>query len=131
MTEQEQLAKSRRFYGKLLAIGLFAFALLHSIDPFFFRFFFWISLGMGAMTLYYHIALKNLQRGNPAERGRWNSPQQDASNKSKVGKIIGIVIAIVFFIFFLLLLIGIFVADDVPANGESQEPTVQDTTAVR
>lgn len=134
MDEQEQLAKSRKFYGKLLVIGLFAFALLHSINPFFFRFFFWISFGLGAITLYYHIALKRLEKEaqpqfrSQGQRGGWAPPQQDVSAKAKVGKVIGIVIAIVFFIFFLLILIGIFAGEETPENNNIQDPVVQEDT---
>jgi tetratricopeptide (TPR) repeat protein len=129
MNEQEQLAKSRKFYLRLLVIGLFAFALLHSINPFFFRLFFWISFGMGAMVLYYHIVLKIAERGTQAQfrpegqRARWTPPQQQAGSAgSQVKKAIGIVIAVVFFIFFLLLMIGIFVGDD-----EAIETKITDT----
>lgn len=120
MKEQEQLVKSRKFYLRLLVIALFVFALLHSINPFFFRFFFWISFGMGAMSIYYHIALKIAERGTQAQfrpqgqRAQWTQPQQQGNTpiQSQVKKAIGIVVAVVFFIFFLLLLIGIFVGDD-------------------
>jgi tetratricopeptide (TPR) repeat protein len=120
MTNQEQLVKSRKFYLRLLAIGLFAFALLHSINPFFFRFFFWISFGMGAMVLYYHIALKIAERGTQAQfrsegqRAQWTSPQQQQGNpiQAQAKKAIGIMVAIVFFIFFLLMMIGLFVGED-------------------
>jgi len=119
MTEQEQLAKSRKFYLRLLVIGLFAFALLHSINPFFFRFFFWISFGMGAMTLYYHVALKIAERGTQAQfrsqgqRAKWAPPQQgNTPIQSQVKRAIGIGIAVVFFIFFLLMMIGLFVGED-------------------
>lgn len=119
MSEQEQLAKSRKFYLRLLLIGLFTFAVVHSIGPFFFRFFFWISFGMGAMVLYYHIALKIAERGTQAQfrpqgqRAQWTAPQQTTSPLNpQVKKAIGIVVVVVFSIFFLLLLIGIFVGED-------------------
>jgi tetratricopeptide (TPR) repeat protein len=99
-------------------IGLFAFALLHSINPFFFRLFFWISFGMGAMTLYYHIAIKIAQRGSfqfraQGQQAKWAQSQpQSTTPESKVKKAIIIVFASVFFIFFLLILIGIFIPSD-------------------
>lgn len=124
MNEQEQLAKRRTFYLRLLVIGLFAFALLHSINPFFFRFFFWISFGVGAMALYYHIALKIAVRGTAqfrpeGQRAGWSSPHEPnvSPGKSPVKKAIGILIAIVFLVFFLLVLIGIFVGDDESSDG--------------
>jgi tetratricopeptide (TPR) repeat protein len=129
MSEQEQLVKSRKFYLRLLVIGLFAFALLHSINPFFFRFLFWITFGMGAMTLYYHIALKIAERGTHAhfrsqgQRSRWTEPQQQGNTpiQSQVKKAIGIVIAVVFSIFFLLMMIGLFVGED-----ETTQSSVED-----
>ena len=127
MNEQEQLAKSRAFYWRLLVIGLFAFALLHSINPFFFRFFFWISFGMGAMTLYYHFALKIAERGTQSQfrpqgqRAQWVPPQSsEPSTTPQVKKAIGIITVVVFFIFFLLLIIGILAGDDETAQTEDE-----------
>lgn len=96
-----------------MVIGLFAFALLHSVNPFFFRLFFWTSFGMSVMALYYHIALRKAQRDSVQFRAqgqaKWTQPQ---STESKVKKAVIIVFASIFFIFFLLILIGIFVPSD-------------------
>jgi tetratricopeptide (TPR) repeat protein len=115
---EEQLIRSRKFYLRLLVIGLFAFALLHSINPFFFRFFFWISFGMGAMALYYHIALQIAQRGSfqfrpQGQRASWAQPQtQSTSPEAKAKKVVIVVFFVIFLLFFLLTLIGIFVPSD-------------------
>jgi tetratricopeptide (TPR) repeat protein len=118
MNEEERLIRSRKFYLRLLVIGLFAFALLHSIHPFFFRFLFWISFGMGAMALYYHIALRIAQRGSfqfgaQGQQKKWaKSQSQSTPLESKAKKAVIIVFAVVFFVFFLLILIGIFIPSD-------------------
>lgn len=115
---EEQLIQSRKFYLRLMVIGLFAFALLHSINPFFFRFFFWSSFGMGAMALYYHIALRIAQRGSfqfraQGQQAKWTQPQSpNAPLEAKVKKALIIVFAVAFFFFFLLILIGVFVPSD-------------------
>lgn len=134
MNEQEQLAKSRRIYLKFLIIALFAFALLHSINPFFFRFFFWISFGMGAMALYYHITLKIAERGSQTQfrpqgqRAGWTTTKQSESSATatppqikKVAVIVGIV---VFSFFFLLMIIGFVAGED-----ESTQTEISDTFA--
>jgi tetratricopeptide (TPR) repeat protein len=118
MNEEEKLNRSRKFYLRLLVIGLFAFALLHSIHPFFFRFLFWISFGMGAMALYYHIALKIAQRGSfqfrtQGQQKKWAQSQSPSTTlESKAKKAVITVFVVVFFVFFLLILIGIFIPSD-------------------
>jgi tetratricopeptide (TPR) repeat protein len=103
---------------RLTVIGLFAFALLHSINPFFFRLFFWISFGMGVMALYYHMALRIAQRGSfqyraQGQQSKWAHPQSPSTTTaSKVKKAVIIVFAVIFSLFFLLILIGVFIPSD-------------------
>jgi tetratricopeptide (TPR) repeat protein len=125
---EEQLIQSRKFYWRLMVIGLFAFALLHSINPFFFRLFFWISFGMGVMTLYYHIALRIAQRGSfqfraQGQQARWSSSQEPPSDSlgSKAKKAVVVVFAVVFFFFFLIILIGVFVPSEEDLESVTQE----------
>ena len=129
---QNPLLQSRKFYGRLAIVCLFALTLLHGINSFFFTFFFWLSVGALVMVLYYHIVftrtLGSSNQGGYSKPKPRQSRQQSATSPampSESKRFILLVGLSILGFFVLTTIIALFFGNESPASELESQPAIE------